>query len=31
MFTASATWSGTLMMISLWNGFSIADYGVGTA
>jgi len=31
MFTALATLSDTLMiMISLWNGFSIPDYGVGT-
>jgi len=31
MFTALATWSDTLnMMISLWNGFSTADYGIGT-
>jgi len=30
MFTSLATWSDTLMMISLWNGFSTADYGIGT-
>jgi len=30
MFTPLATWSDTLMMISLMNGFSTADYGIGT-
>jgi len=30
MFTALATWSDTLMMISLLNGFSTTDYGVRT-
>jgi len=30
MFTPLATWSATLMMVSLWNGFSTADYGIGT-